>query len=75
MPKLHLTKAEHLAATAARLDPVEDFEAIMWAGMHMCTHWTNAIFHTKGLTGVEFDFEHSWYIDRCPDTDQVLMIS
>ena len=71
-PELHLTKAAHFAATAARLDPVEDYEAVMWAGMHMCTHWTNAIFHAKGLTGVEFDFEHSWYIDRCPDTDRVL---
>lgn len=71
-PELHLTKAAHFAATAARLDPTEDYEAIMWAGMHSCTHWTNAIFHAKGLTDVEFDFEHSWYIDRCPDTDRVL---
>jgi hypothetical protein len=71
-PELHLTKAANFAATAARLDPTEDYEAIMWAGMHSCTHWTNAIFHAKGLTSVEFDFEHSWYIDRCPDPDRVL---
>ena len=71
-PKLHLTKAAQFAATAARLDPIEDYKAVMWAGMHMCTHWTNAIFHAKGLTDVEFDFEHFWYIDRCPDTDRVL---
>ena len=51
-PELHLTKAAHFAATAARLDPVEDYEAILWAGMHTCTPWTNAIFHAKGLTSV-----------------------
>lgn len=71
-PELHLTKAAHFRATAAHLNPEDDYEAIMWAGMHTCTHWTNAVFHAKGLTGVEFDFEHSWYIDRCPDTDRVL---
>ena len=71
-PELHLAKAAHFAATADRLHPEEDYEAIMWAGMHMCTHWTNAVFHARGLTTVEFDFEHSWYIDRCPDTDKVL---
>jgi len=71
-PGLHLAKAARFAASAARLDAEEDYEAIMWAGMHMCTHWTNAIFHAKGLTGVEFDFEHTWYIDRCPDTGRVV---
>ena len=71
-PELHLTKARHFSKTVTCLDAKEDYEAIMWAGMHMCTHWTNAVFHAKGLTSVEFDFEHSWYIDRCPDTDKVL---
>lgn len=71
-PELHLSKAARFAATSDRLHPEEDYEEIMRAGMHMCTHWTNAVFHARGLTSIEFHFEHSWYIDRCPDTDKVL---
>jgi hypothetical protein len=71
-PELHLSKAARFAATADRLHPEEDYEEIMRVGMHMCTHWTNAVFHARGLTSIEFHFEHSWYIDRCPDTNKVL---
>jgi hypothetical protein len=51
-PKLHLTKARHFSKTVTRLDAKEDYKAIMWAGMHICAHWTNAIFLARGLTSV-----------------------
>jgi hypothetical protein len=71
-PDLHLAKARRFIATKGRLDPVEDYEAIMWANMHICTHWINAIFHAGGLTSEKYDFEHTWHLDRCPDRERLL---
>ena len=66
-PKIHMDKAARYVATIGGLDPEDDYETILWASMHACTHWMNAIFHAKGLTGEDFDVAHTWYLDGCPD--------
>jgi hypothetical protein len=71
-PEIHLAKAARFERTVTRLDPTDDFEAIMWAYMHVSTHWANAVFHAKELTDIEFDFEHTFYIDRSPDRERIL---
>jgi len=70
-PELHLAKAKRFLGTVEHLDEEDDFEAIMWASMHICTHWINAIFHAKGLTAEDYDFEHTWRLGRCPDPDRL----
>jgi hypothetical protein len=71
-PEIHLAKAAKFEATVTQLDPTDDFEVIMWAYMHISTHWANAVFHAKELTDIEFDFEHTFYIDRSPDRERIL---
>lgn len=66
-PKIHMDKAANYVASIGRLDVEEDYEAILWASMQACTHWMNAIFHAKGLTSEDFDADHTWYLDNCPD--------
>jgi len=68
--ELHLKKARRFMATAKRLHLVDDFEAIMWANMHICTHWINAVFHENDLTAESYDFEHSWHLERCDDPER-----
>jgi hypothetical protein len=71
-PDAHLDKAQRFIATGKQLDPVEDYEAVMWCNMHICTNWINAVFHARGLTDETYDFEHTWHLDRCPDRTRLL---
>ena len=69
--KHHLKKARRFMASAKRLHPVDDYEAVMWANMHICTHWINAVFHKNGLTAEDYDFEHTWHLERCDDPERI----
>lgn len=67
----HILKAGRFEATIGRLDPEEDYEAIIWASMHVCTHWLNAVFHAKGITPEDIDFEHTFYLEKIPDQESL----
>ena len=65
--KEHIEKAGRFERSAKKLDAAEDFEAILWARMHICTNLLNAAFHAAGITPEEFDFSHTFYLEEFPD--------
>ena len=67
----HIEKSERFERTAGRLHPEEDYEAIIWARMHACTHWLNAAFHAPKITPSDLDFEHTWYLEKIPNQEQL----
>ena len=69
--KKHMEKAARFERTAGRLRLEEDYEAIIWARMHACTHWLNAVFHAQKITPANIDFEHTWYLEKIPDQEQL----
>ena len=70
-PELHINKAARFITIANQMSPERDYEAIMWANLHVSTHLINAIFHVNELTGEDFDFEHTWHLYRFPDEERL----
>lgn len=58
----HMAKAERFARSVEKLDPAEDFEAVMWGRMHICSNWINAALHAKGVIPENNDVAHTWYL-------------
>ncbi len=58
----HMAKAERFNASLKCLDPVDDYEAVMWARMHICSNWINAALHAKAVTPEDDDVAHTWYL-------------
>lgn len=67
----HMEKAARFERTAGRLRCEEDYETIIWARMHACTHWLNAAFHAQKITPADLDFEHTWYLEKIPDQERL----
>lgn len=67
----HIEKAGRFERSLKKLDASEDYEAIMWARMHICTNLVNAAFHTAGVTPVDFDFSHTFYLEKFPDHEHL----
>ena len=58
----HMAKAERFVESMKKLDSVADYEAIMWARMHICSNWINTALHAKGITPEADDVAHTWYL-------------
>jgi hypothetical protein len=67
----HLEKANHFVDAITVLDPVEDYETIIWARMHACTQWINGVLHAKDITDENWDISHTWYLDRMDDPSRL----
>ncbi len=60
--KEHLAKAERFIRSARKLDPQEDYEAILWARMHIGSNWLCAALHALKMTPPEDDVAHTWWL-------------
>ncbi len=65
----HMAKADRFAQSMQKLHPTDDFEAVMWARMHICSNWINAALHAKGIIPEEDDVAHTWYLFDYADHD------
>lgn len=65
----HMAKADRFVQSAKKLDAEQDFEAVMWARMHICSNWMNAALHAKGITPETDDVAHTWYLFDYADHD------
>lgn len=65
----HMAKADRYAQSMKKLDPAQDFEAVMWARMHVCSNWMNAALHAKGIILEKDDVAHTWYLFEYGDHD------
>ena len=66
----HLAKAKRFIESAGKLDPVDDYEAILWARMHIGSNWLCAALHALGMTPPEDDVAHTWWLFDYGDKDK-----
>ncbi len=65
----HMAKAGRFVQSLKKLDAEQDFEAVMWGRMHICSNWMNAALHAKGVLPENDDVAHTWYLFEYGDHD------
>ena len=65
----HMAKADRFMQSVKKLHPTDDFEAVMWGRMHICSNWINAALHAKGIIPEKDDVAHTWYLFDYADHD------
>lgn len=58
----HMAKADRFIESVSKVDPVEDYEAILWGRMHIVSNWLCAALHALKMTSPEDDVAHTWWL-------------